>query len=405
MIRKFLNLALNKGILASQKEYLNTELEYELDQLEKDFNVQQQLVQQIINSGQISEELAQQILLNTNQSCTNNTNAKPVNMNLINGCCDDNFEIDEIILAPMIDDSTSESEDDEEITRMVESDTNRLKSYENVNTSANHSENSSMYKARQMTTSGPQDFLYVSTTTNSTTPPPPAPINDKEIPLNLQFPTILQQTSRIDSKSYTKIPEIVNESNRIRVNIDEIPPINIPMSKSVIVTASDKANFNRMTRSSMSRNNSKDSVMSMSPPGSPNYKRVSSRDDNVFNRLTSETKQSPLPELGIIKPYSGSTSRFRSSPITLTHVAEGHSKAILSVDSFEFKFFTSSKDSTAKVWDLTTGQEMTSLNGHTNNVTKIKFCPYTKLCFTVSNCYVKVWDLRESSNRCVKTLW
>lgn len=36
--------------------------------------------------------------------------------------------------------------------------------------------------------------------------------------------------------------------------------------------------------------------MSMSPPGSPNYKRMPSRDDNVFNRLTSETKQSPMPE-------------------------------------------------------------------------------------------------------------
>lgn len=108
---------------------------------------------------------------------------------------------------------------------------------------------------------------------------------------------------------------------------------------------------------------------------------------------------------GIIKPYGGNTNRFRSSPIILTHVAEGHSKAILSIDSYEYKFFTSSKDSTAKVWDLTTGQETVSLNGHTNNVIKIKYCPYTKLCFTVSNYYAKVWDLRESPNRCVKTLW
>lgn len=116
LVRKFLNLALNKGILAAQKEYLNNELEYELDQIEKDYNTQQQLVQQIINSGQISEELAQQILLNHSQSFSNNQNKNQINnnmncsmntnqnnINLINSCCNDNFEIDEIILAPMID--------------------------------------------------------------------------------------------------------------------------------------------------------------------------------------------------------------------------------------------------------------------------------------------------------------
>ena len=111
-----------------------------------------------------------------------------------------------------------------------------------------------------------------------------------------------------------------------------------------------------------------------------------------------------MPEQGHIKSYSGNTNRFRSSPITLTHVAEGHSKAILSVDAHDYKLFTSSKDRTAKVWDLITGQEVASLNGHINNVIKIKYCENTRTCFTLSAFYVKVWDLRESNARAVKTL-
>lgn len=290
MIRKFLNLVLNKGVLAAQKEYLNNELEYELNQLEKDFNVQQNLVQQIIQSGQISEELAKQILANSESSKALPTNN---NLNLLNEC-NDNFEIDEIILAPIMDDSSSESEEDEEITRMVEQDTNQLKSYENLispvssNNQNSNSQLDSSYKARQMITSGPQDLLFVSTSTSNAS----TEINIKTsqtIKIISPLPGLIQQSSRIDSKSYTKIPEIIDPK---KSNID---CSNIPMSKSVIVQSVDRNN-SRMTRSSISRHNSKDSVMSMSPPGSPNYKRMSSRDDNVFNRLTSETKQSPKPE-------------------------------------------------------------------------------------------------------------
>ncbi len=111
-----------------------------------------------------------------------------------------------------------------------------------------------------------------------------------------------------------------------------------------------------------------------------------------------------MPERGNVRQYSGNTNRFRSSPITLSHVAEGHSKAILSVDSFEYKLFTGSKDRTAKIWDLTTGQELAALTGHSNNVTKVQYDQNTRLYFTVSSSYVKIWDLRESSAKCIKNL-
>jgi kinesin family protein 4/21/27 len=75
------------------------------------------------------------------------------------------------------------------------------------------------------------------------------------------------------------------------------------------------------------------------------------------------------------------------------------------VDAHDFKLFTGSKDRTAKVWDLITGQEIASLTGHINNVSKIKYCPRTQLCFTVSSYYAKVWDLRSGAGKCIKTLY
>ena len=72
---------------------------------------------------------------------------------------------------------------------------------------------------------------------------------------------------------------------------------------------------------------------------------------------------------------------------------------------FDFKLFTGSKDRTAKVWDLITGGELTSLTGHANNVSKIKYCPSMQLCFTVSGHVALAWDLRCAAGaRCVRTL-
>lgn len=144
----------------------------------------------------------------------------------------------------------------------------------------------SSFKARQLISSGPQDFLYVSTS-NSTNTSHTSNTNinetlnsSKASSLSIKnnefiatkqntspIPSLIQQAGRIDSKSYTKIPEIINDSSKIiRIvditnsehNSNEYNPANgIPLSKSVIVTSSDKNNYSRMTRSSISRNNSK----------------------------------------------------------------------------------------------------------------------------------------------------
>uniref|UniRef100_A0A8C0L2L2 Kinesin family member 21A n=1 Tax=Canis lupus dingo TaxID=286419 RepID=A0A8C0L2L2_CANLU len=156
------------------------------------------------------------------------------------------------------------------------------------------------------------------------------------------------------------------------------------------------------------------SEASLSPPSSPPSRPRNEL--NVFNRLTvsqgntsvqqdkSDESDSSLSEVhrGIINPFPASKG-IRTSPLQCIHIAEGHTKAVLCVDSTDDLLFTGSKDRTCKVWNLVTGQEIMSLGGHPNNVVSVKYCNYTSLVFTVSTSYIKVWDIRDSA-KCIRTL-
>ncbi|XP_037701763.1 kinesin-like protein KIF21A isoform X13 [Choloepus didactylus] len=118
----------------------------------------------------------------------------------------------------------------------------------------------------------------------------------------------------------------------------------------------------------------------------------------------SDESDSSLSEVhrGIINPFPASKG-IRVSPLQCIHIAEGHIKAVLCVDSTDDLLFTGSKDRTCKVWNLVTGQEIMSLGSHPNNVVSVKYCNYTSLVFTVSTSYIKVWDIRDSA-KCMRTL-
>ncbi|XP_040089419.1 kinesin-like protein KIF21A isoform X14 [Oryx dammah] len=118
----------------------------------------------------------------------------------------------------------------------------------------------------------------------------------------------------------------------------------------------------------------------------------------------SDESDSSLSEVhrGIINSFPASKG-VRTSPLQCIYTAEGHTKAVLCVDSTDDLLFTGSKDRTCKVWNLVTGQEIMSLGGHPNNVVSVKYCNYTSLVFTVSTSYIKVWDIRDSA-KCVRTL-
>ncbi|XP_073939228.1 kinesin-like protein KIF21A isoform X8 [Castor canadensis] len=116
----------------------------------------------------------------------------------------------------------------------------------------------------------------------------------------------------------------------------------------------------------------------------------------------SEKSKTKEQKQGIINPFPASKG-IRASPLQCVHIAEGHTKAVLCVDSTDDLLFTGSKDRTCKVWNLVTGQEIMSLGGHPNNVVSVKYCNYTSLVFTVSTSYIKVWDIRDSA-KCIRTL-
>ncbi|XP_077565794.1 kinesin-like protein KIF21A [Stigmatopora nigra] len=91
----------------------------------------------------------------------------------------------------------------------------------------------------------------------------------------------------------------------------------------------------------------------------------------------------------------------RGSKFQCVHIAEGHTKPILSVDATEDLLFTGSKDRTCKVWNLVTGQEIMSLANHPSSVVSVRYT--SSLVFTVSTAYIKVWDIRDCA-KCIRTL-
>merc|ERR1719410_1249436 len=146
-----------------------------------------------------------------------------------------------------------------------------------------------------------------------------------------------------------------------------------------------------------------------SPPNSPgSFRRSNSRDEsggkNVFSRLIAGTTIGERQTLnkGSINPFQGRI--VARSPLICSNVAEGHTKAVLSVTATDELLFSASKDRTVKVWDLCRKEEVQSLEGHPNNVVCVKYSEQTRLAFTVSSAFIKVWDLRMSPSSCIKTL-
>ncbi len=300
-IKKLLVLALNKGINAAKKEYLCNELKCELDQFERDYNTQQDLLKTILNNNYNGE---------SNDSVKNNSFDQPFNQ-LFKDCFDnyfksqnnnikneknnfENFEIDEIILAPQLEDSSTESEDEDYTPTGIKQQSRRLSTNTDLLPSVSINLDTSI-KVRQLV-SKPQDLLYChyAALENTNNIPPTTPIgttphishtthnkedNLKEISTNtlMNSSEFTLASRRICSRSYTKIPDLKQQDfengNGCGKEKDEKTPTttvitttnresnlnlnSIPMSKSVIVTASDSSNYKRMTRSTISRQTSK----------------------------------------------------------------------------------------------------------------------------------------------------
>ncbi|XP_069347436.1 kinesin-like protein KIF21A isoform X7 [Eulemur rufifrons] len=201
---------------------------------------------------------------------------------------------------------------------------------------------------------------------------------EKELPPPSGLPSKIGGISRQSSLSEKKIPE---------------PS---PVTRRKAYEKAEKSKSKEQKHS-----DSGTSEASLSPPSSPPSRPRNEL--NVFNRLTvSQGNTSVQQDKGIINPFPASKG-IRAAPLQCIHIAEGHTKAVLCLDSTDDLLFTGSKDRTCKVWNLVTGQEIMSLGGHPNNVVSVKYCNYTSLVFTVSTSYIKVWDIRDSA-KCIRTL-
>jgi len=140
------------------------------------------------------------------------------------------------------------------------------------------------------------------------------------------------------------------------------------------------------------------------PPASPSVNRRHLRDENVFSRLASTNNIYNSPDSGIVVPFTGKPSYSKNSYLVCSHIAEGHSRPVLCVTSTDQYLFSGSKDCTVKVWDLHTGKEIQSLRDHPDSVTCIRYNEQNHALFTVSKCFINIWDTRTSPYKYERTI-
>ncbi|TKC35329.1 hypothetical protein EI555_017924 [Monodon monoceros] len=224
---------------------------------------------------------------------------------------------------------------------------------------------------------------------------------DEDVPLNSPGSEGSSLSSDLmklcgEVKPKNKVRRIENTSSRQSSVSEKKLPEPSPVTRRKAYEKGEKSKAKEQKHS-----DSGTSEASLSPPSSPPSRPRNEL--NVFNRLTvSQGNTSVQQDKGIINPFPA-LKGIRASPLQCIHIAEGHTKAVLCVDSTDDLLFTGSKDRTCKVWNLVTGQEIMSLGGHHNNVVSVKYCNYTSLVFTVSTSYIKVWDIRDSA-KCIRTL-
>ncbi|KAI8505908.1 Kinesin-like protein kif21b [Branchiostoma belcheri] len=390
LLEHFLNMVITKGMYAAQKETECKEREAKVHTLEHSYNMTQDLLQHLIQGQAEYDPELEEVLGNSmaavapsnSSSASSTRSASPVN----------------------------EAED--KVTDLAEIGT-RLAAME---------AQQKKEKARRRTAT-PSDLLFAdSSDSNSdiascdivkpspTTLIPLAEQNDES--------TNQEKADEVDAAKLmpppaaplTKPPQVSSQSTgglRRSKSGSSLPTTQVnaaPPDKRSTTPSMRRKTYTKPPPPISRTNSTSDtgSDMTITPPGSPTLLRPP--DQNVFARLSAPSNSPHKLDKGSINPYNSGRSASRSSPLTCMHLAEGHTKAVLSVDATDDLLFSASKDRTVKVWNLVTGQEIMTLPGHPNNVVAVRYCSYTGLVFSVSTYFVKVWDIRSSSAKCVKTL-
>ncbi|XP_022237698.1 kinesin-like protein KIF21A isoform X2 [Limulus polyphemus] len=385
LLQKLLNMAINQSFQVAQKETIVKEIEAKLKQVVNSNAVQQQLLQHVLH--QANEELYNYVMATVEpdhlESVETSRSSSPLDRSLSQES--DAVNTDTLgrrekvrrrtattqeLLYPLSAQASSESV--VLSVPMIEEES------ESLSSSIRQQEFTFSYwqKENMMT----QSVLM---------PPPPPPVSEeKSIPRVISAPGSLKDMAA--KFKHDPSPALKHKT------YDKIPP--------EISPAIRRKNASNTSSTLVLQQNFVEASSHLTIPDSPPVGRRQPG-DNVFSRLTSgTTTNNRKPDRGCINPYTGRPLMGKNAPLVCTYVAEGHSKAVLSVVATDDVLFSSSKDRTVKVWDLQTLKEIQTLGGHPNNVVKVRYCEYSRLAFSVSTAFVKVWDIREKPAHCVKTL-
>lgn len=339
IFEKLYNMTLHHSCLAAQKEAALKEAQAKQQQLEKENETQRQLLEHIVGKqGGLVPSSNQQE--SSNSSNASSRSQSPINV------------IDTI----------------------------------NGNGVANQRTLDGKFRRR---IAQPEELLHVST--NSI--PPPANLSPEHMPP----PT----------RALTRIPSAPTSLKNLSIKQEPPSPIlnrKIARQDSTSPRVTRRGTFVLSSNPlSLGKHGSMEQGLDVSPPNSPPvYRRINSREENVFSRLTSGTTQlnDQHSGNGVILQYQGKVGL--KAPLICTHVVEGHSRAVLAVAATDDLLFSASRDRTVKVWDLAEGKERDTLSGHPNNVVAVKYDQKAQLLYSASSAYIRVWDLRSAT--CIRNL-
>lgn len=91
-------------------------------------------------------------------------------------------------------------------------------------------------------------------------------------------------------------------------------------------------------------------------------------------------------------------------PLYCTHTVIGHNNSVLSIKVDGNILYTAAADRTVKVWDLAKESALHCLSAHPGPVIAVEYDKISRILFSASGQYVRVWDLRTSSTKPIKTL-
>ncbi|XP_067001176.2 kinesin-like protein KIF21A isoform X2 [Anabrus simplex] len=341
LVSKLYNMCTNQSYMLEMKETIIKERDAEVNQIKQECSVQQQLLQHVLYPSSSNNPNESSAVGSSASSSTSSRSTSPV-------------------------DNSSE-------------------------------QNPHVVKGRRKTYI-PQDLLYVKADV----------CQSESVPVTTQASSLEQDSNLMPppSKAIIRVPSAPGSLKTAnKPDPKPSPALNRKMYERQESTSPRPARRAGVQTNLLGKPGSMEQGIDASPPNSPPaYRRATSREENVFSRLTSGTTASSEHQIGqgVITPYQGKMSA--KAPLICTHTAEGHSHAVLSVCATDDLLFSASKDRTVKVWDLQTGVECQSLGGHPNNVAVVKYHEESRLVFSASSAYVKVWDLREDPTTCVRTL-